>query len=71
MLDWFVEKLLSVAHWVPALFLDEGSPNHNLVRAMFALLLLVLVVYVIAMWGRRSAFSRLAGKLGEVLSRKR
>jgi cbb3-type cytochrome oxidase subunit 1 len=71
MFDWIVEKLLSVAHWVPALFLEEGSPNHNLVRAMFALLLLVLVVYVIVMWGRRSAFSRLTGKLGNVLSRKR
>ena len=53
MIDWIVEKFLSVAHWVPAIFLDEGSPNHNLVRAMFALLLLVLVVYLIAMTGRR------------------
>ena len=53
MIDWIVEKFLSVAHWVPAIFLDEGSPNHNLVRAMFALLLLVLVVYLIAMAGRR------------------
>jgi hypothetical protein len=71
MIDWAVEKLLSVAHWMPALFLDEGSPNHNLVRAMFALLLLVLVVYLIVMWAPRSAIGRFTDKLGGYLSRKR
>jgi hypothetical protein len=71
MIDWIVEKLLSVAHWVPAIFLEAGSPNHDLVRAMFALLLLVLVVYLIAMWAPRSAVGRFAGKLGGILSRKR
>ena len=71
MIDWIVEKLLSVAHWVPAIFLDEGSPNHDLVRAMFALLLLVLVVYLIAIWAPRSAVGRFTGKLGSMLSRKR
>jgi hypothetical protein len=71
MIDWIVEKLLSVAHWVPAIFLDEGSPNHNLVRAMFALLLLVLVIYLIAIWAPRSAVRRFTGKLGSILSRKR
>jgi len=43
-MDWVVEKLLAVVHWVPALFLEEGSPNHDLIRVMFALLLLVLVL---------------------------
>ena len=71
MIDWIVEKLLSVAHWVPAIFLEEGSPNHNLVRAMFALLLLVLIVYVIVMCAPRSAIARFTGKLGGRLSRKR
>jgi hypothetical protein len=71
MIDWIVEKLLSVAHWVPAVFLEEGSPNHNLVRAMLALLLIVLVVYLIAMWAPRSAVGRFTGKLGGILSRKR
>jgi hypothetical protein len=71
MIDWIVEKLLSVAQWVPALFLDEGSPNHNLVRAMFALLLLMLVVYLIVMWAPRSAIGRFTGKLGGLLSRRR
>jgi hypothetical protein len=71
MIDWIVEKILAVVHWVPALFLEEGSPNHDLVRAMFALLLLVLIVYVIVMLAPRSAMARLTGKLGGMLSRKR
>ena len=70
MIDWVVEKILAVAHWVPAVFLEEGSPNHDLVRAMFALLLLMLIVFVIVMWAPRSAIARLAGKLGGMLSRK-
>jgi hypothetical protein len=71
MIDWVVEKILAVVHWVPALFLEEGSPNHDLVRAMFALLLLVLIVYVIVIGAPRSAIARFAGKLGGIISRKR
>ena len=71
MIDWIVEKLLSVAHWVPALFLEEGSPNHDLVRAMFALLLLMIIVYVIVMHTPRSAIGQITGKLGGLFSRRR
>ena len=71
MIDWIVEKFLSVTHWVPALFLEEGSPNHDLVRAMLALLLLMLVVYLVVMWAPRSAISRFTGRLGGRLSKKR
>ena len=38
---------------------------------MFALLLLVLIVYVIVMCAPRSAIARFTGKLGGRLSRKR
>jgi sorbitol-specific phosphotransferase system component IIC len=71
MIDWIVEKILSVAHWVPALFLEEGSVNHDLVRAMFALLLLTLVVYALVMLAPRSGIARFIRKLGGILSRKR
>lgn len=71
MIDWIVEKFLSLTHWVPALFLETGSPNHDLVRAMFALLLLMVIVYALVMLTPRSAIGRLTGKIGALLSRRR
>jgi hypothetical protein len=71
MIDWIVEKFLSVTHWVPAIFLEAGSPNHGLVRAMFALLLLVVIVYVIVMPAPRAAIGRFTEKIGGLLSRRR
>jgi hypothetical protein len=71
MIDWIVQKFLNVAHWVPALFLEEGSPNHDLVRAMVALILLMAIVYVVVMFVPRSAIGRFTGKIGGLLSRKR
>jgi hypothetical protein len=71
MIDWIVEKLLSATHWVPALFLEAGSPNHGLVRAMFALLLLMVIVYVVVMYTPRSAIGRFTERIGGLLSRKR
>ena len=50
MLDYIIEKLLAVTSSVPALFLEEGSPNVYMIRAMFALMLVVGVIYVIVLW---------------------
>src|SRR5258705_9678778 len=38
MVDYIVEKLLAIFGAVPALFLEEGSPNVYIVRVMFALM---------------------------------
>jgi hypothetical protein len=50
MLDQLVEKLLALFGSIPPFFLEEGSPNVYLVRAMFALMFLVAIVFVIALW---------------------
>jgi hypothetical protein len=62
MLDWVGEKILAIVTFIPALFVAEDSPNFMLVRAMFGLLLAVLVVYIIAMRPVRSAIARWMGK---------
>ena len=49
MLDWFSETMLKIVTSVPALFVAEDSPTFVAVRAMFGLILIVLVAYLIAM----------------------
>ena len=49
MLDWFSETMLKIVTTVPALFVAEDSPTFTAVRAMFGLILIVLVAYLIAM----------------------
>jgi hypothetical protein len=58
MLDWISETILAIVTFVPALFVAEESPNFMLIRAMFGLLLILLVVYIIAMRPIRSAIAR-------------
>ena len=53
MLDQLVEKLLALFGSIPALFLEEGSPNVYLIRAMFALMFVVAIFLVIALWAPR------------------
>jgi hypothetical protein len=62
-LDWIAEKILNILSLVPAWFVEESSPNFALVRAMFALLWIILVVYLITLWptirrGMRFVFMR-------------
>ena len=71
MLDWIVENMLTVLSWVPPLFVEEGSPNAFIVRAMFALMLMVAVVYAVAMWSPRGTLERYMGKMTNLLIRKR
>ena len=55
---WISEFILSIFNSVPALIVEETSPHFELVRAMYGLVLLALIVYLIAMrplrplWGR-------------------
>lgn len=48
MLDWFSECILSVLHSVPPIF-GADAPHFEAARALAALLLITIVVYVIAM----------------------
>jgi hypothetical protein len=49
MLDWISDTIWSIVTYVPAIFVDQNSPSFEAVRAMFGLLLIALIVYVIAM----------------------
>jgi hypothetical protein len=71
MLDWFSETMLKIVTSVPALFVAEDSPTFMAVRAMFGLILIVLVAYVIAMRPFRSAIARSMGKVSNLFVRKR
>ena len=71
MLDWFSETMLKIVTSVPALLVGEDSPTFMAVRAMFGLILIVLVAYVIAMRPFRSAIARSMGKVSNLFVRKR
>lgn len=60
MLDRIADWILAIPDSVPILL---GADPHNamLVRAMFALLLVAFVIYLIAMQPFRSVFAYLAG----------
>jgi hypothetical protein len=49
------ETIWAMVMLVPAWLVPEGSPNFMAIRAMFGLLLIVLIVYLIAMRPFRSA----------------
>ena len=48
MLDWLSDKLMEIATFIPALFVDQKSANFELVRAMFGLIIIAAAVYMIA-----------------------
>lgn len=62
---WISETILAVVNFIPALFVAEDSPNFMLIRAMFGLLLIVLVMYLIAMRPIRSAVARYMTKISK------
>ena len=47
---WISETIMAIVNFVPALFVAEDSPSFPLIRTMFALLLIVLVVWLVARW---------------------
>jgi hypothetical protein len=57
MLDWISDTIWSIVTYVPAIFVDQNSPSFELVRAMFGLLFIALIVYVIAMMPRFGIFA--------------
>ena len=49
MVEWIAETLLAAFNAVPALLVAESSPTFGLVRAIYGLLILAVVLYVIVM----------------------
>jgi high-affinity Fe2+/Pb2+ permease len=57
-LHWLVEKILAVANFLPALFVEQNSLRFEIVRGLFGLLFVLLVLIVFAWWQKRSSLSR-------------
>jgi hypothetical protein len=70
MLDRISETIWAIVTSVPAWFVPEGSPNFMAIRAMFGLLFIVLIVYLIAMRPFRSAIASATRKAINLFSRK-
>jgi ABC-type transport system involved in cytochrome c biogenesis permease subunit len=58
MLEWIADKILAIVTFVPALFVAEDSPQFMLVRSMFALALIPLIIFGIAMLPSRAVIAR-------------
>jgi high-affinity Fe2+/Pb2+ permease len=54
-LHWFVEKILDVVNFLPALFVEQNSPRFEIVRGLFGLMFVLLVLIVFAWWQKRSS----------------
>jgi hypothetical protein len=62
MLHWVSERIMAVINSLPPLFVSDEH-HFALVRTMFALLLVVVVVYILAMWPFGSIIARIRSKL--------
>ena len=57
MLEWVSDTIMAIVTFVPAMIVDQDSPTFELVRAMFGMILIALVVYIIAMMPPRSVLA--------------
>ncbi len=67
---WISEMITAIVSYVPAMIVDQESPNFPLIRTMFGLILIAIVVYVIAMTPFRVAMARSLDKLSGLFVRK-
>lgn len=71
MLDWISDTIMAIVTFVPAMIVEQESPSFPLVRAMFGLILIAAVVYVIAMTPLRSAIAQSAAKVSGLFNRRK
>ena len=62
MLHWVAERIMALINFLPPVFVSDEH-HFVLIRTMFALLLVVLVVYILAMWPFGSLIARIKNKL--------
>jgi hypothetical protein len=62
MFDWVAERIMALINSLPPVFVSDEH-HFALVRTMFALLLVVLVVYILAMSPFGSMIARIKSKL--------
>jgi hypothetical protein len=70
MLNRISETIWAIVTAIPAWLVPEGSQNFLAIRAMFGLLFIVLIVYLIAMRPFRSALASATRKAINLFSRK-
>jgi len=70
MLHRISEGFFAILASVPAVFTEHGSPNFMLVRAMFGLIIIALIVYLIAMRPFRSAIAACVQKVSQLFGRR-
>ena len=46
--DWIADSLIAIVNYVPAMFVAQDSPHFMLIRAMFTLIFIVLIVFLIS-----------------------
>jgi hypothetical protein len=71
MLEWIVDKIMAIVTFVPALFVEQNSPNFLLIRTMFGLMLIALIVYLIAMSPLRFPIRRWWAKTSDRFTRQK
>jgi cbb3-type cytochrome oxidase subunit 1 len=71
MFDWISDTIMAIVTYVPALIVDRDSPSFELIRAMFGMILIAVVVYVIAMKPYRGLVQGLGRKVSAVMKRRR
>ncbi len=67
---WISDTVWAIVTFVPALLVSEDSPNFALIRAMFGLMLIVLIVYLLAMRPFRSAIAHCWRKASGLFARR-
>ncbi len=67
---WISERIIAIVSYVPAMIVDQESPNFPLIRAMFGLILIAIIVYVIAMTPFRPAIAHSMAKVSSLFTRK-
>jgi hypothetical protein len=66
MLNWIAEKIIAIVTFIPALIVEQDSPNFMLIRAMFGLLLIVAIVYLLALRPIRSFMANSRNKASKL-----
>ena len=71
MLDWIGAKILALMTLLPAVFVDEKSATFTAIRAMFGLVFIVLVAYLVTTRPVPSAVARCMRAMSDLAARNR
>ena len=58
MLHWLADKIMELVSLVPPLFVEKNSLHFIIVRGMFAILMVILIICVLAFCPSRAAIAQ-------------